>query len=292
MKNITFVFTLLFLFANYIFSQKPAYVIYHNGNKVEWQDLLKAADSCDIIFFGELHDNPIAHWLEYELVKDLYQKYSNSLILGAEMFETDNQLILNEYLNNLINEKNFLEEAKLWQNYQTDYRPLVEFAKKNNLPFIATNIPRRYAAAVNYGSLAALNKFSKEALTFIAPLPIPFDSTLDCYASLKQMPAMGRAHTTKLHLDQAQAIKDATMAWNIKKNLDENKKFIHFNGAYHSDYRQSIIWYLNYYLKETKNNNYKLLTITVQEVDNIEIPPLGNPADFIILTPNTLTKTY
>ncbi|HOB27596.1 MAG TPA: hypothetical protein PKJ07_05600 [Bacteroidales bacterium] len=45
-------------------------------------------------------------------------------------------------------------------------------------------------------------------------------------------------------------------------------------------------------MKETKNNNYKLLTITVQEVDNIEIPPLGNPADFIILTPNTLTKTY
>ncbi|MDI6833546.1 MAG: ChaN family lipoprotein, partial [Bacteroidales bacterium] len=120
----------------------------------------------------------------------------------------------------------------------------------------------------------------------------PFDSTLDCYASLRQMPAMGRAHTTKLYLDQAQAIKDATMAWNIMKNLDENKKFIHFNGAYHSDYHQSIIWYLNYYLKENKNNNYQLLTITVQEVDDIELPPVENSADFIILTPNTLTKTY
>ncbi len=292
MKNISFVFTFLFLFTNYIFSQKPAYVIYHNGDKVEWQDLLKATDSCDVIFFGELHDNPIAHWLEYELVKDLYQKYSNNLILGAEMFETDNQLILNEYLNNLINEKNFIDEAKLWQNYQTDYRPLVEFAKKNNLQFIATNIPRRYAAAVNYGSFAALNKFSKDALTFIAPLPIPFDSTLDCYASLRQMPAMGKAHTSKLYLDQAQAIKDATMAWNIMKNLAYNKKFIHFNGAYHSDYHQSIIWYLNYYLKENNNNNYKILTITVQEVDNLESSQVDNAADFIILTPSSLTKTY
>lgn len=280
------------LIINPILSQKPAYLIYKDGNKVQWQDLLKAANSSDIIFFGELHDNPIAHWLEYELVKDLFSQNSNNLVLGAEMFETDNQLILNEYLSNLINEKNFLDEAKLWQNYQTDYRPLVEFAKKNNLKFIATNIPRRYAAAVNYSSFSALNKFSNEALNFIAPLPIPFDSTLDCYASMRQMPAMSRAHTSKLYLDQAQAIKDATMAWNIIKNLADNKKFLHFNGAYHSDYHQGIVWYLNYYFKEANKSNYKILTITIQEVDDIELPPIENSADFIILTPSTLTKTY
>lgn len=45
-------------------------------------------------------------------------------------------------------------------------------------------------------------------------------------------------------------------------------------------------------MKETKNYNYKLLTITVQEVDNVELPPVDNPADFIILTPSTITKTY
>ncbi len=292
MKKLIAFFVFCIIIINPILSQKQSYLIYKDGNKVEWQDLLKAADSCDIIFFGELHDNPIAHWLEYELVKDLYSQNPNNLVLGAEMFETDNQLILNEYLSNLIAEKNFLDEAKLWQNYKTDYRPLVEFAKKNNLQLIATNIPRRYAAAVNYGSFSALNKFSKVALNFIAPLPIPFDSTLECYASMRQMPDMGRAHTSKLYLDQAQAIKDATMAWNILKNLTENKKFIHFNGAYHSDYHQGIIWYLNYYLKEAKKNNYKILTITVQEVDDLALPPIENSADFIILTPSTLTKTY
>jgi uncharacterized iron-regulated protein len=32
------------------------------------------------------------------------------------------------------------EITQLWSNYQTDYRPLVDFAKENNLRFIATNI--------------------------------------------------------------------------------------------------------------------------------------------------------
>ena len=47
-----------------------------------------------------------------------------------------------------IKEANFREEAKLWPNYNTDYAPILEFAKKNELDFIATNIPRRYASMV------------------------------------------------------------------------------------------------------------------------------------------------
>jgi len=45
-------------------------------------------------------------------------------MLGAEMFESDNQLIMDEYMTGKIkNLKNFEDEAKLWPNYQTDYKP-------------------------------------------------------------------------------------------------------------------------------------------------------------------------
>jgi uncharacterized iron-regulated protein len=48
------------------FSQdKPAYKVFTGeGRKADYKDILKEAEKADIIFFGESHDNPIAHWLE------------------------------------------------------------------------------------------------------------------------------------------------------------------------------------------------------------------------------------
>jgi uncharacterized iron-regulated protein len=82
------------------------------------------------VFFGELHDNPIAHWLELQVTKDLYTEKGGKLVLGAEMFEADNQVVLDEYLKGIITGKQFETEAKMWQNYATDYKPMVDFAQK------------------------------------------------------------------------------------------------------------------------------------------------------------------
>src|SRR5690554_5028623 len=116
----------------------------------------------DIALFGELHDNPIAHWLQIELCHRLNNK-EKGLVLGAEMFETDNQLILDEYLTGLISQRRFEGEARLWNNYKTDYKPLVEFARENSIPFIATNIPRRYASMVASSDFKALDSLTAEA---------------------------------------------------------------------------------------------------------------------------------
>jgi uncharacterized iron-regulated protein len=138
---------------------KPAYKVYTgDGKKADYQDILKKALKSDVVFFGEIHDNPIAHWLELELTKDLYAQKGKNLILAAEMFETDNQLIIDEFLNDIIKESSFESEARLWKNYSTDYKPLVSFAKKNNLSFVASNIPRRYASLVSSGGFDALQK--------------------------------------------------------------------------------------------------------------------------------------
>lgn len=83
----------------------------------------------------------------------------DNLILGAEMFESDNQVILNEYLAGLISQSSFENEARLWPNYKTDYKPLVEFAKTNKLQFVASNVPRRYASLVNSKGFEDLMNF-------------------------------------------------------------------------------------------------------------------------------------
>jgi uncharacterized iron-regulated protein len=81
------------------FSGKEAYRLYNaDGKKIHYQSLLEKASEADVILFGELHNNPICHWLQYELTADLYEIKKDQLILGAEMFETDDQVILDEYL--------------------------------------------------------------------------------------------------------------------------------------------------------------------------------------------------
>ena len=69
---------------------KKAYVFFDkNGKRTSYKKLLRKSEKADVGLFGEYHNNPIAHWLELELLKDLQPK--RTLILGAEMLERDNQ---------------------------------------------------------------------------------------------------------------------------------------------------------------------------------------------------------
>lgn len=264
---------------------KPAYTLYNNnGKEVSWDILMKRAAGADIILFGELHNNPICHWLQYELTRELYQRKGDSLVLGAEMFETDNQLLLNELIQGTIAERNFEAEARLWPNYKTDYKPLVQFAVENKIPFIATNIPRRYAALVNRKGLEALEGLDTEARALMMPLPVPYDPTLPGY---KAMMGMG-AHATE-NLPKAQAVKDATMAWSILNHWDKAKCFLHYHGTYHSDGYEGIYWYLQQYRK-----GLKILTISSVEQDQTDLLAEENAgkADFTIVIPSSMTKTH
>ncbi len=270
---------------------KPAYIIYNaEGKDVKYRNIVEDALKSDIVFFGEQHNNPISHWLELELTKDLYAEKKGNLILGAEMFETDNQLVLNEYLSGKIAQKNFEKEAKLWDNYQTDYKPLVEFAKTNKLAFIATNIPRRYASLVNKQGFEGLDSLDAAAKNYIAPLPVKYDPELKGYKAMLEMNEgmPGGGHGTN-NLPKAQAIKDATMANSILKNWQPGKTFLHYNGAYHSDNYEGIIWYL-----KQEKPELKILTISTIEQDTIDAMKDESLklADFIICVPTAMTKTY
>ena len=285
----TGIFLIIILFISTAFkSDKQAYQFFNEkGKKEKYKKVLKAALNADVVFFGEQHNNPVCHWLQYELTKDLYNEKDSMLVLGAEMFETDDQLLLDEYLSGLIKQSNFEKEAKLWTNYRTDYKPLVEFAKKNELEFIATNVPRRYAAMVNKGGFEALDSLSPEAKELLPPLPPVYDPELEGYKKMMEMMG-GMGHASE-NLPKAQALKDATMAYNILKNLRKGELFIHYNGAYHSKNFEGIVWYL---LQE--NPELEILTIANEEqsqIDSLKSIHEGI-ASFILVTPESMTKTY
>jgi uncharacterized iron-regulated protein len=285
--KLTFILMLI-IFASFM-SDKPAYKIYTaKGEASDYDKMLADVMNADIVLFGEQHNNPISHWLQLELTKDAFKAKKEKLVLGAEMYEADNQLLLNEYLNGKISEKSFKDEAKLWPNDPTDYKPLLDFAKTNHLSFVASNVPRRYAAAVNKKGFETLDSLDVEAKKFLAPLPIKYDPELKCYKDMMQMGGMGGSHANA-NLPKAQALKDATMAYFINKNFSKGNLFIHFNGAYHSDNFLSIGWYL-----KQINPNFKIVTISCVEQEDVSSldKESQNLANYIICIPQTMTKTY
>ncbi len=283
----------LFIIGSLVFTgfdrHKPAYKLYNeNGREVSYRNMIRNLSKADIVLFGELHDNPISHWLQFEVTKDLYKGAERNLILAAEMFEADNQLIINEYVSGLISESRFEDEARLWNNYKTDYKPLVEFARKNSLDFIASNIPRRYANLVFQGGFDTLESISTEALAFVAPLPIPYDPDLPGYKSMLEMSSHGMGHANE-NLPKAQAIKDATMAHFILENWSHGDLLIHFHGTYHSDNFEGIYWYLMHH-----NPDLRIVTIstTTSEAPDIINDDIDGRANFIIVVPDSMTRTF
>lgn len=292
MKKLLIFLPLVFVIFVAAKDDKPAYQLFNaKGHSADWGDLLKAAKNSDIILFGEDHQNPVCHWLELQLTKDLYEVKKKNLVLGAEMFEHDNQLLLNEYMSKMIRKKDFENEAKLWGNYKTDYAPIVDFASDKGLTFIATNVPRRFAALVNAKGFEGLDSLNALERTLVATLPVKFDPELDCYRKMKEMMPATKEHGGD-NIVKAQALKDATMAQFIMKNAYEPYTFLHFNGSYHSDNHEGIVYYIHEINKKTANT-LKILTISTVEQDTIEELSKENlgKGDFILCVPSDMTKT-
>ncbi len=268
-----------------VLAQNPVpYVIYtKSGKQTNFTKLIKDASKKDVVLFGEFHDNSIVHWLQLKLTQTLADK--QAVMLGAEMFEADNQSGLDKYLAAEVDQRGMDSLVRLWNNYKTDYKPLVDLAKEKKLVFIATNVPRRYASKVFKEGVESLELLTEQEKTWMAPLPFPYDKNLPGY--LKMM-KMFEDHANE-NLPKAQAIKDATMAYFIQKNHQDNVLFIHFNGSYHSDNYEGINWYLNEYKPDLK-----LLTIsTVSQEDLSKLDPEHlNKADYIIVTDKEITKTF
>lgn len=267
---------------------KPAYRLFtKEGKPVEFGAMIRTLAKADVVLFGELHDNAIDHWLELQVARDLFAQRAD-ITIGMEMFEADDQIVLQEYGQGIIEEKHLLKEAKVWDNYKTDYKPLIEFAREKKLPVIATNIPRRYASLVYKKGLEALSALPAESQRYIAPLPIEVDLTLPGYKEMLAMASHGGPMAGSAeNMARSQAAKDATMAHFIIKN--RKGLFLHYHGAYHSQNFEGIYWYLKKADPQTR-----IVTIHSTEQQSLEKLDDENKgkADFIIAIPADMTRTY
>lgn len=265
------------------------YKIYRTSTQkpVTITDIIDNAAKTDVLFFGEEHNDSTAHYLEYAIFKGLANKYPHQTALSMEMFQTDCQLVLNEYLDGFIREKNLLSDARAWPNYN-DYRPLVELAKLNHLPVIAANAPSRYTNMVTRGGLASLQQLSTQAKTYLPPLPI--DTAAGIYYDKFVKTMGGHEAMAGMQIYQSQNLWDATMGWSIAQFYKSHTgyKILQLNGGFHSEEKLGIVAQLKKYAPKAR-----ILTIGAYSDDNFNNPdwtkytPL---ADYIILTDPKLVK--
>jgi uncharacterized iron-regulated protein len=279
-------FSLSFLFISLSFSQKEqAFVIYKsNGKKASYKQMKALALENQLVFFGEFHDNPISHWLEFELMLDLFAQHQSNLVLSFEMFEQDQQAILNDYLNGKLSDKLFKDSCRLWPNYETDYKPLLDFAKEKQLKVIAANIQRKYASLLFKKGRAALDTLSPLIKSQMAAVDFPVDTTLSQYQVVKEMGAQMGANMV-----ESQAIKDATMAKFILAAMKNETRILHFNGAFHTDFKQGILWYI--WKEKPEAKIMTISTVTQSNIYKLEKENSGK-ADFIICVPETMMRTH
>ncbi|MGB3801387.1 MAG: ChaN family lipoprotein [Lewinella sp.] len=253
------------------------------GREVPFSYMARTLGEADVILFGEYHDNPISHWMQLEIIKSL-ETYD----LGMEMFETDEQDALSKFMaDSLTVEELDHYTGGVWPNFHTDYLPILNRARADSVTVVATNIPRQFAQMVFQRGFIYLKTLKGTELQQLPPIPPPYDPELSSYKAMR-MPNSTNPHSGE-NFPKAQAIKDATMAWQIVNHARPGRPFLHINGSYHSDNYEGIVWYLRQYRPQLK-------VVTISTLEQKDMRRLRSEsegtADFILLVPENMTKTY
>jgi uncharacterized iron-regulated protein len=264
--------------------------IYHaDGRLATLDEVAEAGKRSDAVFLGETHDDPVAHYLELEMLKRLTQP---KLALSMEMFESDVQGVVDEYLTGLITEDHLISAGRAWRNYKPDYKPLVDWAKEHRLPVVAANAPRRYVNRVTREGKASLTSLSKEARKSLPPLP--YADAAPAYAERFRKITEGsgapppRDPAKQL---EAQSLWDASMAYSVSRALKHNHgQVMHVNGGFHTEQRMGIVTHLLRYRPKTK-----VLVVTMTPAKESlafvekDMKDLG---DFVVVTDGRLPRSY
>ena len=217
------------------FLQGQTYQVYNkNQESISFDLLASQLKDVDVVFFGEVHDDSIGHLAQLDLLQAIKKSTKNKVALSMEMFETDVQLVLNEYLEGKISEDVFVKDARAWPKYATDYKPLVEAMKSDGLHVIAANAPRRYVKMVTKNGLSALDKLSDQAKTYLAKLLIHVAKG----KYEEKFAAVMEGHNMSGNtIYQSQNLWDATMAKSIHDYQKEHtkEKIIHVCGKFHCE---------------------------------------------------------
>lgn len=269
-------------------------VVDRSGQPASFGALVEQAAAADIVFFGEQHDDPETHRVEFGLL-DAIGRSGRPVILSLEMFERDVQPLLDDYLAGHLTESDFLARSRPWDRYVTDYRPMVELAKQRGWPVVATNVPRPMASAVGRAGLEYLDTIPA---TMRAHAATDIRCPDDAYRArfLQEMRGHSSGPATPARADTlatataerfylAQCVKDETMAESIARALDRappDAILVHYNGSFHSDLGQGTVDRVRRRLPGKRT--FLVTAVPVTDLDSANASAHDGRADWIVFT--------
>ncbi len=294
------------------------------GEPASLVDVVAAMGRHEVVFIGETHDDPTGHWLEAELLRRAHETYGASnpdsgaarpVAVSLEFFQRDVQPILHEYLEGLITEKAFATDSRPWPRYESDYRPVVEYAKAHGPPVIAANAPRRYPNRATRLGRESLENLSADARATIAPLPygkpsrayvdqwvramanVMEEERMKCGVPIVDSvatregathPPAGAHGNAGGQLD-GQVLWDATMAHSVSDHLvrQPDALVLHMVGSFHVARGTGIPEHLMRY--RPGSSSMIVMLRPVDDIEAFEPAPEGQWGDFVVQTERSRT---
>lgn len=262
------------------------------GHFSDFEAMVDDLSRADVAAIGEQHDDPATHRLELAILEGLARR-KRPVIVSLEMFERDVQTTVDDYLASRISESQFLAASRPWPRYATDYRGLVELADRQAWRVVAGNVPRRIAADVGKSGPSALDTLSAADQALVATdrqCPVGDDHYKRFEKEMQQHPpAPGQETPAQAMVEKfyyAQCLKDETMAESIARAITSvqgtRPLLVHYNGAFHSDYRSGVVSRIE---RRLAGARVRVVTmIPVESLETLDAPAQAARADYLVFT--------
>ncbi len=281
-----------------------------DGAPATLDDVVRAMGAQQVVFVGETHDDPTGHLIERELFERAvatYRKTARPVVLSLEFFERDVQPALDAYLAGQISDSAFRATSRPWPRYPSDYRPLIEFAKRAGAPVIAANAPRRFVTLVTRTGRTALDTLTAQDREYLAPLPygkaspayrdkwiatiseVMKQEGMKCGVPAEDAKAPPGSHQNMTNQLDSQVLWDATMAHSIARYLERQPDalVLHMVGGFHVERGTGTPEQLQAYLPGTR-----AMVVSLRPVDDVDVfmpAARGTWGDFVIQTEKART---
>lgn len=191
-----------------------------------------------IIYIGEYHDRFSHHYIQLQLIKELYKR-NKKIAIGMEMFQRPFQKVLDEYINGRMGEREFLKETEYFKRWGFDYnlyKPILDFAKEQVIPIVALNLRREITEKVSKGGIDSLTEEERKEI----PADLDFSDN-EYRERLKEVFKQHKLNNFD-YFYQAQILWDETMAMSIDEFLKDHPDYqmIVLAGGGHIAYGSGI----------------------------------------------------
>lgn len=215
--------------------------VLRDGQVITFSALTNLAKEQRVVFVGERHDRYDHHLNQLALLQNLHQSHVN-LSIGVEWFQKPFQGVIDQYLAGDIDETTFLTQTGYFDRWGYDYRmlrPIVEFARKNDIPLIALNADADLTRKISAVGLDGLSTKERASLPKVIS-PMPADEVTGLRSTFEQHPAATEEKFERFVL--VQRVWDLTMAEVIVTHLEEHpeKLMIVFTGDGHASKNRAI----------------------------------------------------